>query len=148
MNKHLGINVITLGTFDMLHIGHIRLLQKCQEIAGCGKVTVGLNTDQFIKDYKGKPPIMNYKERIDVLLTLNLVDAVLENGQENGDAKDIILRSEADLIVIGSDWARKDYVGQLGLDWDWLDEHEIGICYVTYTPGVSTTELKRRVNEC
>jgi glycerol-3-phosphate cytidylyltransferase len=147
VNGHLGINVITLGTFDMFHIGHVKLLQKCVEIANCGKVIVGLNTDQFIKDYKGKPPVMNYKERMDVIVQLKLVDAVLENGQETGDAKDIILRSEADMIVIGSDWARKDYVGQLGLDWDWLDEHNIGIAYVTYTPGVSTTEIKRRLHE-
>jgi glycerol-3-phosphate cytidylyltransferase len=146
MNGHLGINVITLGTFDCLHIGHIKLLQKCEEIAGSGKVTVGLNSDQFIFDYKGKPPIMNYKERMDVILELKLVDSVMINSQSCGDAKQVILDSKADMIVIGSDWARKDYVKQLGIDWDWLDEHGIGICYVTYTPGVSTTEIKKRIS--
>ena len=59
----------------------------------------------------------------------------------------MILDSKADMIVIGSDWGRKDYVGQLGIDWDWLDEHEIGICYVNYTPGVSTTEIKQRISQ-
>lgn len=147
MNGHPGINVITMGSFDMLHVGHIKLLQKCRELAGCGKVTAGLNSDQFIKDYKGKPPIMSYKERMDVILEIKLVDAVVMNSQADGSAKQVILDSKADLIVIGSDWARKDYVKQLGLDWDWLDEHGIGICYVTYTPGVSTTEIKRRISE-
>jgi glycerol-3-phosphate cytidylyltransferase len=146
MNGHLGINIITLGTFDCLHIGHIKLLQKCKEMAGCGKVTVGLNSDQFIFDYKGNPPIMNYKERMDVILELKLVDSVMINSQSCGDAKQVILDSKADMIVIGSDWARKDYVKQLGIDWDWLDEHGIGICYVTYTPGVSTTEIKKRIS--
>lgn len=147
MNGHLGTNIITLGTFDMLHIGHIKLLQKCKELAGCGKVAVGLNSDEFIQQYKGRPPIMNYKERMDVILQLKLVDAVFKNSQAEGDAKQVILDSKADMIVIGSDWGRKDYVGQLGIDWDWLDENEIGICYVNYTPGVSTTEIKQRISQ-
>jgi glycerol-3-phosphate cytidylyltransferase len=141
------MNVITLGTFDCLHIGHIKLLQKCKQVAGPGKVTVGLNSDQFILDYKGKTPIMNYKERMEVILQLKLVDSVMKNSQLYGDAKQIILDSKSDLIVIGSDWGRKDYLKQLGLDWDWLDEHGIGLMYVNYTPGISTTEIKKRICE-
>lgn len=147
MNGHLGTNVITLGTFDMLHIGHIKLFQKCKELAGCGKVTVGINSDEFIERYKGKRPVMTYKERMDVILQLKLVDAVFKNNQTYGDAKQVLLDSKSDMIVIGSDWARKDYVGQLGLDWDWLDDHQIGICYVNYSQGISTTEIKRRISE-
>lgn len=147
MNGHLGTNIITLGTFDMLHIGHIKLFQKCKELAGCGKVAVGLNSDEFIQQYKGRPPIMNYKERMDVILQLKLVDAVFKNTQVEGDAQQVILNAKPDLIVIGSDWGRKDYLKQIGSNWDWLDEHDIGICYVNYTPGVSTTEIKRRINE-
>lgn len=139
------MNCITLGTFDLLHIGHIKLFQKCRQLAGPGKVIVGLNSDQFIQDYKGKPPVMSYKERMDVILSIKLVDGVFINSQAEGNAKQVILDSGANLIVIGSDWARKDYVKQLGLDWDWLDEHQIGICYVNHTDGISTTELKQRI---
>lgn len=139
------MNCISLGTFDMLHRGHIMLFKKCRELAGKEKVIVGLNTDEFVTRYKGRPPIMSFDERRAVIKELGIVDEVLTNGQIDGDAKEIIENSGAKLIVIGSDWARKDYVKQLGLDWDWLDRQEIGVAYVTYTRGVSTTELKRRL---
>ncbi len=58
------MNVITLGTFDLFHLGHLKLLKRCRDFAGeHGVVTVGLNTDEFITRYKGKPPVMSYEER-------------------------------------------------------------------------------------
>lgn len=138
--------IITLGTFDLFHRGHVRLFKKCVELAGPdGAVTIGLNTDEFVLKYKGKAPVMNYQERADIIQEVMPDVSIMPNGQEENGAKDLIIRSRADLIVVGSDWARKDYVGQLGLDWDWLDEYDIGICYVNYTFGISTTELKRRI---
>ena len=141
------MKIITLGTFDLLHYGHIRLFKKCKELSGGSSVTVGLNTDDFIEKYKGKKPIVSYEDRKKTIEELNLVDYVLPNDQKSGDAKKIILASGAKLIVIGSDWAKKDYVGQLGVDWEWLDANDIGICYLNYTGGISTTELKRRIKE-
>ena len=140
-----GMEVISLGTMDLCHRGHIKLFKRCRELAGNGKVIIGLNTDEFVTKYKGKPPIMTYQERYDTIMETGLVDKIIPNGQETGDARKIIKDSGADLIVVGSDWARKDYVGQLGVNWDWLDRHNIGIAYVKYTEGVSTTELKRRI---
>lgn len=141
------MKIITLGTFDLLHYGHIRLFKKCKELSGGSIVTVGLNTDDFIEKYKGKKPIISYEDRKKTIEELDLVDYVVPNDQKSGDAKKIILASGAKLIVIGSDWARKDYVGQLGVDWEWLDANDIGICYLNYTGGISTTELKRRIKE-
>lgn len=139
--------VISLGTFDLVHRGHLKLFKRCRELAGSGKVIIGLNTDEFVTKYKGKPPIMTYQERYDTIMETGLVDQIIPNGQETGDARQIIKDSGADLIVVGSDWARKDYVGQIGVNWDWLDRQDIGICFIKYTPGVSTTELKRRIRE-
>ena len=141
------MDVITLGTFDLLHMGHIKLFKKCREIAGNGHVYVGLNTDEFITKYKGKPPVMTYDERSASIKEFTLVDSIIPNDQTTGNAREIIKKSGAKLIVIGSDWARKDYVRQLGINWDWLDRQGIGICYVNYTHGISTTELKRRISE-
>jgi glycerol-3-phosphate cytidylyltransferase-like family protein len=50
-----------------------------------------------------------------------------------------------DIIAVGSDWARKDYYKQMGFDQDWLDERNIKLLYIPYTQGISTTELKRRL---
>lgn len=139
------MNIITLGTFDLFHTGHVKLLKKCHELGDF--VIVGLNTDGFIEKYKGKKPIMSYEERKEAIMETGLVDKVIANSQESGNARDLIKKSGANLIVIGSDWARKDYVGQLGVNWDWLDRQEIGICYLNYTHKISTTELKRRICE-
>lgn len=138
------MKVITLGTFDMLHAGHLKLFKKCLQL---GDLVVALNADSFVERFKGKRPIMSYTERKEMLLETGLVDRVVRNTQTDGNAKKLIIDSGADLIVVGSDWARKDYLGQLGVDWDWLDKHRIGICYVNYTNGISTTEIKRRLDE-
>jgi hypothetical protein len=46
------------------------------------------------------------------------------------------------IIVIGSDWARKDYYKQMQFDQDWLDEYDFGLAYIPYTKGISTTRIK------
>lgn len=138
------MTVITLGTFDILHAGHINLLKKCRELSD--RVVVGLNSDEFIEKYKGKPPVMSYEERKEMIELTGLVDLVVSNSQPDGTIKTLLSNIQPDLIVIGSDWARKDYIGQLGVDWDYLDSKKIGICYVTYTSNISTTEIKKRIS--
>lgn len=139
------MNIITLGTFDILHYGHIRLFKKCKELSVGGIFAIGLNTDEFVQKFKKRKPVMSWEERRLSIEELGMADLIFPNDQPNGTARGVILDSKADIIVIGSDWARKDYVGQLGLDWDWLDQHNIGICYLNYTGGISTTEIKRRI---
>ena len=51
-----------------------------------------------------------------------------------------------DYIIIGSDWARRDYYKQMGFTQDWLDSRGIGLIYVPYTEGISTTEIKKRMS--
>ena len=118
-------------------------MHKCKELGD--KVIVGLNTDEFVTKYKGKPPLMSYLERYQTLMATGMVDEIIANEQQSGNAKYVIKQSGANLIVIGSDWAVRDYVGQLGIDWGWLDGNNIGVCYLTYTPGISTTKLKERL---
>lgn len=133
----------TGGTFDLFHSGHVAFLRKCALV---GSVTVSLNTDEFIKNYKGNPPVMSYAEREAVLLACRYVDAVVPNvgGADSTVAIDL---AQPDIIIIGSDWARRDYYKQMGFTQDWLDERGIGLAYIPYTQGISTTELKKRIAE-
>lgn len=137
----MGLKVYTGGTFDLIHSGHVNFLRRCAEM---GEVTVALNTDEFIAAYKGKPPVMTYAEREAVLLGLRYVSAVVPNVG-GADSRISIDLAAPDFVVIGSDWARKDYYKQMGFSQDWLDERGIALCYVPYTQGISTTELKRRM---
>lgn len=141
----MGKVIYTGGTFDLIHNGHIRLLRACRRLAGeQGEVVVALNTDAFIEAYKGKPPVMSFDERKEVLLALKYVDDVITNVSGK-DSKPTILDVEPDFIVIGTDWAVKDYYAQMQFSQDWLDEQDIQLVYVPYTQGISTTDLKKRI---
>jgi glycerol-3-phosphate cytidylyltransferase len=137
----MGLKVYTGGTFDLIHSGHVNFLRACAEI---GDVTVVLNTDEFITEYKGKPPVMSYHERFTVLSEFSCVRNIYPNTG-GADSKETIEQVNPDIIAIGSDWARKDYYKQMGFTQDWLDERDISLMYIPYTPGISTTELKRRI---
>lgn len=141
----MGLTVFTAGTFDLVHSGHVNFLRQC---AMLGEVFVALNTDEFIERYKGKRPIMTYQERYDILTEFESVDAVFANSGEENCSETIegILKTHPiDIIAIGSDWARKDYYKQMGFTQDWLDERGISLIYIPYTKGISTTDLKRRL---
>lgn len=137
----MGLMVYTGGTFDLVHSGHIAFLKRCADF---GDVTVALNTDEFIEEYKGKPPVMSYAEREAVLLGCKYVSAVIPNFG-GSDSRPVIDFVQPDLIVIGSDWARKDYYTQMAFDQNWLDKRGIGLCYIPYTPNISTTAIKERM---
>lgn len=137
----MGLKVYTGGTFDLLHSGHVSFLKRCSEV---GEVTVALNTDEFIEAYKGKPPIMTFAERRAVLLGLKYVSNVVPNvgGADSRISIDLV---SPDFLIIGSDWARKDYYKQMQFDQDWLDKRGIALCYIPYTSGISTTQIKGRL---
>jgi glycerol-3-phosphate cytidylyltransferase len=140
----MGLVVYTGGSFDLFHSGHVAFLKRCKELAGDGRVVVSLNTDEFILDYKGKGLVMNYEERRAVLLSCRFVDDVVPNlgGADSCLAIDL---AKPDLVVIGSDWARRDYYAQMGFSQDWLDERGIGLVYLPYTAGISSTDIKGRL---
>lgn len=138
----MGLTLYTGGTFDLVHSGHVNFLRKCAQIAD--RVVVSLNTDEFIKEYKGKAPILSYEEREAILEALIWVDEVVPNIG-GADSTEAILKVEPDIIAIGSDWAKKDYYKQMNFTQDWLDVYGISLIYIPYTKGISTTEIKQRL---
>lgn len=138
MNK----TAYTGGTFDCFHNGHVNFLRQCKAIAD--KVVVSLNTDEFIKSYKGAGPIYSYEERKKVLEGCRYVDRVVPNIG-GADSKPAILQVKPDFVIIGSDWAGKDYYKQMQFTQEWLDEQGIVLIYVPYTVNISTTDIKRRL---
>ncbi len=133
--------VYTGGTFDLFHAGHVAFLQRCSEF---GSVVVALNTDEFIEQYKGKPPVISYEDRRRVLLACRYVDRVVPN-LGGADSKPAIEMVNPDMVIIGSDWAKKDYYTQMQFSQDWLDERGIGLAYLPYTTGISSTAIKERM---
>lgn len=134
----------TGGTFDLFHYGHMNFLQQCRKL--CPTVIVSLNTDEFVRSYKGSSPVLRYEEREKSILWSGLADEVIPNSGGH-DSKPAILAAAPDVICIGDDWASKDYYSQMGFTQEWLDDQNILLCYVPYYRGVSTTELKRRLQD-
>ena len=139
--------VYTGGTFDILHKGHINLLKSCKKISGYdGKVVVGLNTDDFIERYKGNAPYRSYIDRKAVLEACKYVDEVIPN--EGGEDSTLVLdKVSPAFIVVGSDWAKKDYYKQMGFTQKWLDERNITLIYTPYTEGISSTLIKTKIRD-
>jgi len=133
--------VYTGGTFDLFHSGHVNFLRQC---AILGKVVVSLNTDEFIREYKGNFPVVDYNGRRDTLLGCRYVSRVVPNTGGK-DSKPAIVKVLPDIIAIGTDWLGKDYYKQMSFTQAWLDERNICLVYIPYTVGISTTLIKKKL---
>ncbi|NMA03714.1 MAG: glycerol-3-phosphate cytidylyltransferase [Clostridiales bacterium] len=121
--------VLTYGTYDLLHIGHINLLRRAKELGDY--LIVGLSTDEFNK-IKGKKAYHNFDERKKLLEAIKYVDLIIEENSWE-DKRKHIKEFNVDALVMGSDWEGK---------FDDLSD----LCEITYLPrteGISTTKIKR-----
>ena len=142
-----SMRVINIGTYDILHYGHLALLKFCKELAGKDDLIVGLNTDEFVEQFKGKLPIMSFDERKRTLLSLPWIDQVVKNRQPKQNAGAIMLENGIKLYVSGMDWMKKDLLKQWGVKEDFLDKTGIALCYFPFykTRHISSTIIKERV---
>lgn len=124
---------ITYGTFDLFHIGHLRILERTSAL--CDRLVVGVSTDEF-NAVKGKRTAVPFDDRAAIVAALRCVDEVIP--EESWDQKrHDITRHSVDVMVMGDDWRGK-------FD-DLADLCEV--VYLPRTPGISTTELRGHVVE-
>lgn len=124
--------IITYGTFDLLHRGHINLLRRARSLGDY--LIVGLSTDAF-NTIKGKAAFYSYEERKLVLEAVRYVDEVIPEERWEQKAEDI-QRLRVEVFVMGDDW--------LGKFDDLKDFCEV--TYLTRTEGISTTQIKSRLH--
>jgi len=124
--------VITYGTFDMFHIGHLRLLQRLKGMAD--ELIVAVSTDEFSLQ-KGKKVIIPYTQRAEIVANIKCVDSVI--AEESWEQKiDDIKRYNIDIFAIGNDWAG---------EFDFLKEY-CEVVYLERTKDISTTKLKNSLS--
>jgi len=130
-----GRRVLTYGTYDLLHYGHIRLLKRAAELGDC--LIVGLSTDEFNK-VKGKECFYTYEVRKEMLEAVRYVDMVIPE-REWEQKPDDIKRYGVDMVVMGSDWADTP-------EFEGLREY-CDVVYLERTDGVSTTDVKAQLKD-
>lgn len=139
---------LTIGTFDLLHPGHVELFADCRRLVGPeGRVVVGVNSDDFVKRYRGAEPVMLCWQRMQLVAALRNVDAVVVNHQHDSTVRSLLGQLDfGDYLVIGSDWLERDYLGQIGVTVGELAAAHIALVYSPRrSGGPSSTELKRRL---
>lgn len=125
--------VITYGTFDILHIGHINLLKRAKELGDY--LIVAVSTDEFNLK-KGKYSFFNFADRKKILESLKFVDEVIPEISWDQKIKDV-LKYNVDVFTIGDDWLGK---------FDFLKEY-CEVIYLKRTKGISSSELKPKLKK-
>jgi glycerol-3-phosphate cytidylyltransferase len=142
--------ILTIGSFDCLHVGHLELLRESKRLAGEeGRLVAGLNSDAFITAYKGHAPVQPYAHRAEMLAAVRWVDLVVPNVGD-ADAKPIIEAIRPDHLTIGDDWLddghdERRYFAQLGVTPEWMAARQLSVVYVPRTRGVSSSALREQV---
>jgi glycerol-3-phosphate cytidylyltransferase len=126
--------VITFGTYDLFHIGHLRILARAKELGD--RLVVGVSTDELNFSKKGINPVFSLAERMEILRAIACVDEVFP--EESLELKGEYIRFyKADVLVMGDDWRGK------------FDCYK-SLCEVVYLPrteGISTTKIKNYIGK-
>lgn len=121
--------VITYGTFDLIHMGHINILRRAKELGN--HLTVAVSTDEFNR-LKHKDAYYSYEERKQILEAIKYVDEVIPESNWGQKIKDV-KKHDIDVFVMGDDWEG---------EFDFLKPH-CEVVYLARTEGVSTTKTKQ-----
>lgn len=126
------LSVITFGTFDVFHVGHLRILERAAQLGD--RLVVGVSSDELNIRKKGRAPIYPQHDRMRIVAALGCVDEVfIEESLEK--KREYIFRYNADILAMGDDWRGR------------FDEFS-DICKVVYfqrTPSVSTTAVIEKI---
>jgi glycerol-3-phosphate cytidylyltransferase len=125
--------ILTYGTFDLFHIGHLRILERLRSLGD--RLVVGCSTDSF-NELKGKRTIVRFEDRLEILRSCRHVDIAFPENSWDQKRSDIV-KYEVNIFGMGDDWTGK---------FDDLSD----LCEVTYlprTPAISTTELKITIKQ-
>jgi glycerol-3-phosphate cytidylyltransferase len=126
-------NILTYGTFDMFHIGHLKLLERLKELGN--RLIVAVSTDEF-NEIKGKKTIIPYAQRAEIVGAIKYVDMVIPENSWEQKVKDI-KKYNIDIFAMGHDWEGK---------FDELTKY-CDVIYLQRTEGISTTVLKEQLKQ-
>ena len=130
--------VYTVGTFDLLHVGHLALLEYCKTLGNV--VAVGVASDDVVKSYKFNVPVVPLDQRVEMLKSLRCVDIV--KPYHELEYVSACKELNVDIFVIGEDWGDKSHNIEVE---SYLKAEGKKIIQVRYNPRTSSTKIKQDV---
>ena len=128
----------TCGVFDMFHVGHLNLLEKCKSM--CDYLIVGVCNDDYVRNIKHKEPVYSEQDRVRILEALKVVDrAELVTIEETNDKILAIEKFHFDVLFSGDDWKGSERYQKTE---EQFKKYGAFIEYFPYTQGISTTQIK------
>ena len=126
------MRIITFGTFDLFHIGHLNIIKRCKNYNNEDNyLIVGISSDKLNYDKKQRGPIIPEDQRLEILKNLKQVDEVfIEESLEQ--KLEYCLKYKVDLLIMGDDHLHK---------FDFLKNNDINVVYLNRTEDISTTDI-------
>lgn len=140
MGKKKYNNVYVIGVFDLFHLGHLELLKRAKSIGK--KLIVAVNGDELVGSYKRKPVFSEF-ERLELIKACKYVDESFIIHEY--DNKRYLQEYAINAIIHGDDWEEESYKQQIRVTDDFLKQHEIELVLLSYTAGISTSELINKI---
>ena len=132
---------ITVGVFDLFHIGHLNLLERCKSM--CDFLIVCVCNDDYVRNIKHKEPVFPEYDRVRILEALRCVDKVMVVDSDETENKMLIYsKLQFDVLFSGDDWKNSDRYVQAECE---FSKYGIRIEYLPYTKGISTTKIKEKI---
>ena len=130
----------TTGVFDVFHVGHLNILEHAK--AQCDYLIVGVSTDELVRTYKHKTPVIPFEDRMRIVSAIRVVDQVVP--QTSMDKREAWEKLHYDVMFHGDDWKNtamyNEEIRKLG-------EVGVDVVFLKHTPGVSTSELLEKIRE-
>lgn len=135
----------TCGVYDLFHVGHLNLFEKCKQ--QCDYLIVGVCSDDYVKEYKNKNSVINEQDRARIVGALKCVDeAVIITSEETVDKVLAWNKFKFDVLFSGDDWKGTERFIKTEQEFD-KNGIEVDMVFFPYTQGVSTTQIKKGMSE-
>lgn len=139
MSKKYKIGYTT-GVFDLFHIGHLNILKRAKDM--CDYLIVGVSTDELVKNYKHKKPVVPFDERVAIVEAIKYVDKVV--AQESMNKISAWEKLHFDVMFHGDDWKNSDMYNKIQEE---FDARNIAMEFLPHTSGTSSTILADKLNK-
>lgn len=137
---HIGY---TFGVFDLFHVGHLNLLERCKE--QCDILIVGVCDDNYVRNIKNKEPVYNENDRVRILNALKCVDeADLVDIETTNDKMIALEKFKFDVLFSGDDWKGSERYNRTEKQ---FEKYGVKIEYLPYTKGISTSLIKENLSK-